>query len=108
ALGRSVVPLVEQCVESFKDKCFVLLFNRLIHLDPPPRTGVPRASELLGRFAAVDEVGSSRDEGGFVGGNKNDSLSNLIGFSHALERHGRDQTSLSFFGFLEAIQHLCF
>ena len=40
--------------------------------------------ELSRRFAAVDEVGSSRDEGGLVGGNENDSLSNLFGFSHAL------------------------
>jgi len=49
----------------------------------PERVCRPRES-LLGRFAAVDGVGSSRDEGGFVGGNKNDSLSNFLGFSHAL------------------------
>jgi hypothetical protein len=42
ALGRCIVPLVEQCVEGLKDRLFVLLFNRLIHLYPPSPTGVPR------------------------------------------------------------------
>ncbi len=42
ALSRSIVPLVEQCVEGLKDKIFVLLFNRLIHFYPPSRTDVPR------------------------------------------------------------------
>src|SRR5712671_6263157 len=37
ALRRCIVPLVEQCVEGLKDKLFVLLFNRLIHLYPPSR-----------------------------------------------------------------------
>src|SRR5258707_15106815 len=31
ALSSCVVPLVEQCVERFKHKRFVLLFNRLAH-----------------------------------------------------------------------------
>ena len=31
ALGRCIVPLVEQCVEGLKDKLFVFVFNRLIY-----------------------------------------------------------------------------
>ena len=46
-------------------------------------TRVPREGELLRCFAAVDEVGSPRDEGGFVGGEKDDSLGNLFRSSHA-------------------------
>src|ERR1700732_2946200 len=64
ALGRRIVPLVEQCVEGLKDKLFVLFLNRLIHFYPPSPTSVPPTSELSRRFAAVDEVGSSRDERG--------------------------------------------
>src|SRR3984893_918358 len=37
ALGRGIVPLVEQRVEGLKDELFVLLFHRLIHLYPPSR-----------------------------------------------------------------------
>ena len=33
----SKIVLVEQCVKSFKDKCFVFLFNRFAHCNYPPR-----------------------------------------------------------------------
>src|ERR687892_83784 len=36
ALSRHVVTLVEQCIESFEDKCFVFLFNCLAHCNSPP------------------------------------------------------------------------
>jgi len=70
-------PAVEQCVEGFKDKRFVLLFDRLIHL-------YPRESDLLGCFAAIYKIGCSRDERASSEETKNDNLSNFFGFSHAL------------------------
>src|SRR5260370_30593308 len=53
ALGRCIVTLVEQCVKGLEDERFVLLFNSLIHVYRPSRTGALRTRELLGRFAAV-------------------------------------------------------
>src|SRR6266404_5098331 len=40
ALGRRIVPLVEQCVEGREDQRLVLLFNRLIHFCSPSQTSV--------------------------------------------------------------------
>src|ERR1700730_12082791 len=31
ALGRCIIPLVEQCVESFEDECSIFRFNCLTH-----------------------------------------------------------------------------
>src|SRR2546426_12788064 len=50
ALGRCIVPLVEQCVEGLEDERFVLLFNRLMHFYPPSRTGCATHVRVIGPF----------------------------------------------------------
>jgi hypothetical protein len=35
ALSRYIVTLIEQCIESFEDKYFVFLFNRVAYSNSP-------------------------------------------------------------------------
>src|SRR6059036_24285 len=52
ALSRYVVTLVEQCVESFKDKYFVFLFNCLAHCNSPP----PKAYQGLTLYLSPSTI----------------------------------------------------
>src|SRR6185503_15723009 len=69
-LSRLVVALIEQRVESFKDKRFVFCFRRLTHFHSPvlvTKCFLAPGYESHGRFATVNCARRNRDEGSIVG-----------------------------------------
>src|SRR5580693_5852741 len=57
------------------------------------------------RLPAIDGKYVAGNKGRLVGGKENEGVGDLIGLSHAAERHARDETGLSFGVAGKAIEH---
>src|ERR1700719_4388341 len=64
-----------------------------------------RVCGLPCRLPAIDGKHVAGNKGRLVGGKENEGVGDLIGLSHAAQRHARDETGLSFGVAGKAIEH---